>query len=130
MGSGDTVDIHCKKRVRMCDIFVLVLGESYSKMVRGEYQCAIENQIPVLAFTKETSNRESNLNTFIEYLKKDLTYSSFSDLKDLRIKLRDNIIGLISERFRSFNLIYKDFLKWVSNYTVEIPKGILDKYKN
>lgn len=129
MGSESSTKIHSVLRVKNSDILILVLGKLFSETVQAEYYEALENNIPVLAFIKENSERDKELTKFILNLKENLTYSEFSELKDLRKSVRYDLINLISEKFRHYQSIHRIFLRWISDYTLKIPKNILDKLK-
>lgn len=126
-GSEVPVKLHSTNRVKDSDILVLILGEKFSEIVELEYYKALENHIPVLAFVKEVSIKEEKLKNFIENLKINLTYSKYSNVKNLRKQLRENLMGLISERYRHYQTIYETVLKWINSQMIRLPKKILDK---
>lgn len=127
MGSEVPVKLHSTIRVKNSDILILILGDFFSETVELEYYKALENHIPVLAFVKESSNREEELQNFIKSIKNNLTFSKFSNTKDLRKQFRVNLMGLISERYRYYQSIYKIILNWINNHIFKIPKKILEK---
>ncbi len=59
---------------------------------------------------------------YINYLKDYVVYREFSDSKDLRKKVRDSIIDLISDCFRNFQQLYKDVFSWLDKKIINLSK--------
>lgn len=127
MGSESSTIIHSIKKVKISDILILVLGNFFSEIVQKEYYAALENNIPVLVFIKKNTGREQELTKFIQNIKENLTYTEFSELKDFKKSVRQNLINLISEKFRHYQSIHRIILSLISDFTLKIPRNILDK---
>ena len=125
MGSESSTMIHSIKRVKNSDILILVLGKSFSPIVQKEYYEALENNIPALVFIKKNSERDKELTIFIQNIKENLTYSEFSDLKDLKKRVRHDFINFIYEKFSTYISIQRIILILISDYSIKIPRNIL-----
>jgi len=127
LGSDDSTKLHSVKVVRNCDIIIIILGEKFSSTVVDEYYEAKDNGIPVLILIKGNPKMESELQGFFKEVSKGKTYKRFNDLDDLKRVLSENLIQLISEKFRHYQEIYKVILPLIENYIVKIPKKLLKK---
>lgn len=125
--SNLTLITHCQKKVMDADVLIVIFGEGYSNLVRKECDKALQKEIPVLAFNKEHIEKEQRLEGYINYLKDYIVYREFSDLKDLRKKVRDSIIDLISDCFRNFQKLYKDIFSWFESHIINLSKTALDQ---
>lgn len=126
-GSDDPTRLNSIKKVRKSDIVLIVFGVKYSDIVVDEYNEAKAYDIPILVFVKDRLEMEDSLFHFFEKIKKEKSYKRFEDLEDLKVKLIENIMDLISERFRQYQEIYEAFLGLLENYAFKIPKRLLDK---
>ena len=127
LGSDDSTKLHSVKTVRNCDIVIIVLGEKFSSTVVDEYYEAKNNDIPVLILVKGNPKMEPELQVFFEKISKKKTYKRFKDLDNLKKVLSENLIQLISEKFRHYQEIYKVILTLLDNYVFKIPKKLLKK---
>ena len=120
--SNLTLLTHCQKKVMEADVLIAIFGEGYSKYVRKECDKALDKEIPILAFNKVYIEKEKRLVNYINYLKDYIVYREFSDSKDLRKKVRDSIIELISDCFRNFQQLYKDVFSWLDKKIINLSK--------
>ncbi|KKK99648.1 hypothetical protein LCGC14_2630650 [marine sediment metagenome] len=118
---------HCQKKVMDADVLIVIFGEEYSSLVRKESKKALDNEIPILAFNKEHVEKDQKLEDYIYYLKDYIVYREFSDLRDLRMKVRDSIIDLISDCFRNFQKLYKDIFSWFDKNIINLTKKASDQ---
>ncbi len=126
-GSDDPTRLNSIKKVRKSDIILIILGVKYSDIVVDEYNEAKAYDIPILVFVKDRLEMEDSLLHFFEKIKREKSYKRFEDLEDLKVELIENIMDLISDRFRQYQEIYKAFLGLLDNYAFKIPKRLLDK---
>ncbi len=118
---------HCQKKVMEADALIVIFGEKYSYLVRQECDKALDKEIPVLAFNKDYIEKEIKLEGYIKHLKNYIVYREFSNLKDLRKKVRDSIIDLISDCFRNFQQLYKDIFSWLDKNIINLSKNAFDR---
>ena len=126
-GSDDPTRLLSVKNVRKSDIVLIVLGVKYSDLVLSEYEEAKAYDIPILVFIKNRLEMEDKLLNFFNKIKTEKSYKRFESLEDLKVKVIENIVNLISERFRQYQEIYDVFLGLLDKYTFKIPKRLLDK---
>lgn len=126
-GSDDPTRLQSVKKVRESDIVLIVLGVKYSDIVLDEYQEAKDYDIPILVFIKDRLEMEDKLLGFFNKIKEEKSYKRFESLEDLKVKVIETIINLISERFRQYQKIYEVFLGLLDEYIFKIPKRLLDK---
>jgi len=70
-------------KVRECEIFLLLLGENYSDHVAREYQAAVEERKPILAFIY-SGQKETRQDEFIQALPfKPAPYTELGHLREL-----------------------------------------------
>ncbi len=126
-GSDDSPRLTSMKKLRENDIVLIVLGVKYSDLVVAEYEEAKGSDIPILVFIKDGLEMEDKLFNFFEIIKEEKSYIKFGNVRDLKRKVIETIIDLISEKFRHYRNIYNDFLKLLENHTFKIPKRLIDK---
>jgi len=127
LGSDDSTKLHSVKTVSKCDIILIILGVKFSSTVVDEYYQAKDNDIPILILVKDYPKMEPKLQDFFEKISEKKTYKRFTDLDNLREVLSENLIQLISEKFRQYQEIYKVILTLLDNYVFKIPKKLLKK---
>ena len=111
------------------DILVLILGEKYSSIVLKECDKALQNEIPVLCFNKVDVEKEEKLQNYIKYLKDYIVYREFSSLKELKIRLKECLIDIISDCFRNYQKIYRDVFSWLDLNVITLSKKSFDILK-
>ncbi len=70
---------------------------------------------------------EPKLENFFNRIKDDITYRRFNNLEDFKVLLSENIIHLISEKFRHYQEINEKFISLLDKYIFSIPKKLLEK---
>ncbi len=128
-GSPNTSKTHSVQRVRESNILILILGEKYSETVKQEYIEAKENDLPILVFIKGCPDMDKKLKGFFEYLKGEHTYSRFNDNEEFKTKLSEDIMRLISDKFRYYQIVHKSIISLLEDYVIKIPKNLLEKLK-
>lgn len=84
--------------VRRCDIFVLLLGLEHSDAVEREYQTAVENQRPILAFVQK-GIEDSKQNALVDKL--DLKYAFYTSSDNLQRLVLASVLDEVVRRFKS-----------------------------
>lgn len=105
--------VHCGRILKNdADIVVVILGKELRSVVRGECNMALQNSIPILGFIKE-GKKDVEMDEYIEYLKRYITYGTFTDIKQLKERIKFTLVDNISKNFRYYQKIYKAFLNWI-----------------
>lgn len=104
--------LHCHKKVNEGNILIVILGKELRPLVRKECHFALQNYIPILGFIKEV-DKDKDLTNYIKYLRRYITYDTFSSIKQLRKKIKFTLIEKISESFRCYQIIYKEIFNWL-----------------
>jgi hypothetical protein len=92
------VDEAYLSKVRNCDIFVLILGTEDRKAIRREYQMAIDNGKPVLAFVQRTE-RPAEFDEFVHSLR--VKYAQYANLGDLYVGVRAALADEVTRVYRN-----------------------------
>lgn len=99
--SSDNIEDSYLNKVRECDIFILIIGETISQPVIREFELAKEIGKPCLIFLKEcTQNEETR--SFIEGIK--FKWEKFSSPQELRNSVRHAIIDELIKGYRKGSL--------------------------
>lgn len=85
-------------KVRMCDIFVLIIGEQYSEPVKNEYHVAVEMGKPVLAFVR-AAQRSPEQEAFLSTM--GSKYDVYESPADLHHKVRVAVTDEVARRYRN-----------------------------
>lgn len=99
-----------QKEVRSSHIYIGIFGRCYSDPIIREFYLARQNGKQTLIFKKNVGDlkRDPDLQNFldtIQHSRKGLVTEYFSDIFDLRKKVKKAIIGLMSERYLSYTSI-------------------------
>ena len=90
-------------KVRKCDFFMLLIDENISSATEKEFQTALQNHRPILAFLKkEKDDQEKHRSPAAETLISRIPtkWATFSDPTDLALKARISITDEIIQRVR------------------------------
>ena len=120
-----TMEEKYNEEVRHSDIYVGIFGTTYSEPTVNEYRTAQESGIPVLIFIKNTRDRNTKLEQFLNEIKNPRTgivASFYNNVTDLRIQIRESISNCVSRNFQKkrVNKNYEQISFEKQNYT-KIP---------
>ena len=96
--SSQEVEASYLSKVRECDIFILLIGDSDSEAVRREYETALEASKPVLAFVAEV-DRPPELQAFVASIRSK--YGVYSEPDELYDAVKAAVLDEVIRRFRS-----------------------------
>ena len=89
------------RKVRECDIFILLVGEEMSEPVKMEYQTAVEQDKPRLVFLKDLP-RAPEADSFIRSI--DVKWAKFSTIDELRNKVQAAVADELIRGYRRYRL--------------------------
>ena len=90
--SPEVIKAHYSKHIDDSDLLVLLLGTTFREAVKEEFRRANEKQIPVFAFVKKSSERESDMTRFIEEVIPLATYARYTSFVELVEKLENSML--------------------------------------
>lgn len=105
-GSESDVTMDYFSRLNLCDITVVLLGSKYSKHVENEFRYSLNNKIPTLVFAKECE-RDKELQEKIKSLYLLLSITYFKEVSELKEKVKEKVIELLSKHFQYHRNIEK-----------------------
>lgn len=115
--SQETEEAYLSK-VRESDIFIILLGAEYSKAVEREYQTAVENKKPILAFVQK-GEKSPEQNAFISSL--STKYASYTGPENLQPLVLASVFDELVRRFKS-TLNQADLPKLIDNLPTPVRK--------
>ena len=86
--------------VQNSDIYIGVFAKEESNPSLKEFWTARKTQIPTLVFVKEVDERDPKLKEFLNEIEVKTYYRTFTDEVDLRKRVKDSLINLITDEFR------------------------------
>jgi murein DD-endopeptidase MepM/ murein hydrolase activator NlpD len=104
------------RKVRECDIFILLVGRDISEPVREEYQTALDHDKPRLVFLKDMK-RGPEVEAFIEQI--DVKWAKFSSDTELRQAVQEALADELIRGYREFRLSKEQVLALVG-FTEEL----------
>jgi hypothetical protein len=107
----------CDEMARNCDIFILVIGESYGRITEREFEIAKEsNPDKIFVFVKNIEEGKRDEKE-IEFMKKVMDFDSgyfrakpFSNCEELYSQVKSALNGHINEAINRYNLSTLDVL--------------------
>lgn len=94
------------KRVRDCDIFVLLVGSDITDPVRLEYETAKALDKPRLVFVNQSVRQSKGTEEFLNKL--DLKWKAFTDSRSLQQEVVKSVYSLLIEYSKRLQLSAKD----------------------
>ncbi len=98
----------CLKTLDACQVYLLIVGSEYGRLVSNlsithlEYQHAKERELPILIFIKgdRSINRDADTDRLLEEINADeFKYKRFSNVIELQKEVRAALVKLLTERF-------------------------------
>lgn len=117
-------------KVKQCDIFVIVVGETMPLPVKQEFEEALMSKKPILAFIKEGVKRSSEAESFILSLSQNnIKYKGFQTQKELEREVLRAVFHCVIKYYRS-SLSSKNYFSMVFLlYLLEDEFDMEDIYK-
>lgn len=115
------------RKVRECDIFILLVGRDISDPVKEEYHAALDHQKPCLVFLKDVE-RSAETEAFINEI--DVKWAKFSSTDELQQQVREAVTDELIKGYRRYRLNASevgqlaDFMEQLGAMTVVGPDHI------
>jgi hypothetical protein len=110
------------RRLEICDIVVVILGSRYSEHVETEFKFAINNEIPTFVFEKDCE-RDKVLQSKIGDLYRSTSTASFSDVTELKRKVKARIIEFLGRTLQD----YRDIIRKIKPIAGKLSRASLPK---
>ena len=103
--SVDSIEESYLRKVRTCDLFILILGNYLTAAVLKEWQTAMASGKPRLVFIKNEA-RSLEAQAFMQSI--DVRWAGFADLEELKIQVQHAVTTELINGYRRYSLGQQD----------------------